>query len=183
MSRMSYSEKLLDPRWQKKRLEILQRDSFTCRNCSSMEKTLHVHHLNYERGVEPWEYPEYYMVTLCKDCHLEIEANGKRLIESIEYAFRASLTDTFIQNIVRHVFSDSVDIGRMFRLLWEIGDKRVMEMLETEFSGFKNENRVKPIDKTECAACGGPMRLFKQYDYLECATCGYTKKCLPTPNE
>lgn len=29
-----YSQKLLDPRWQRKRLEILQRDDFTCQVCS-----------------------------------------------------------------------------------------------------------------------------------------------------
>lgn len=30
---MTYSQKLRDPRWQKKRLEILERDSFTCQHC------------------------------------------------------------------------------------------------------------------------------------------------------
>jgi len=30
MAKLTYSEKLKDPRWQKKRLEILSRDNFTC---------------------------------------------------------------------------------------------------------------------------------------------------------
>ena len=30
---MGYSEKLKDPRWQKKRLEILERDNFRCQYC------------------------------------------------------------------------------------------------------------------------------------------------------
>ena len=40
-----YSEKLRDPRWQKRRLEILERDAWQCQACLSTAKTLHVHHL------------------------------------------------------------------------------------------------------------------------------------------
>lgn len=60
-----YRKKLLDPRWQKKRLEILERDSFTCKLCGDSQMTLHVHHLYYERGNEPWEYPLEALATLC----------------------------------------------------------------------------------------------------------------------
>jgi hypothetical protein len=63
-----YSEKLQDPRWQKKRLEILQRDNFTCLGCEATDKTLHVHHTVYVKGVEPWDYDQSLM-TLCSDCH------------------------------------------------------------------------------------------------------------------
>jgi len=71
---MTYAEKLKDPRWQRKRLEILQRDDFTCRVCNSETKTLHVHHIRYFKGREPWEYKEFYLVTLCEDCH-KLEEN------------------------------------------------------------------------------------------------------------
>jgi transposase len=64
---MSYSEKLKDPRWQKKRLEVFERDKFQCQACDSKDKTLHVHHLKYEG--EPWESPMEYLETLCEDCH------------------------------------------------------------------------------------------------------------------
>ena len=47
MARKSYYEKLLDPRWQKKRLEILNRDEFKCRSCGDDKSTLHVHHGYY----------------------------------------------------------------------------------------------------------------------------------------
>jgi hypothetical protein len=66
-----YSEQLLDPRWQKMRLHILERDSFTCVSCASGEKTLHVHHTFYEKGKAPWEYPAESLLTLCDDCHKE----------------------------------------------------------------------------------------------------------------
>lgn len=65
----SYSEKLKDPRWQKKRLEVLERDSFMCRICHDEKDTLHVHHIEYERGREPWDYDSSNFLTLCEFCH------------------------------------------------------------------------------------------------------------------
>lgn len=64
----NYSEKLLDPRWQKKRLKILERDNFTCQHCKSTEDTLHVHHIAYFNN-DPWETPDKLLLTLCADCH------------------------------------------------------------------------------------------------------------------
>jgi hypothetical protein len=66
---MSYSELLKDPRWQKKRLEILNRDNFQCRNCHSKIKTLHVHHQYYIKGNDPWEYDDNALISLCDQCH------------------------------------------------------------------------------------------------------------------
>jgi len=65
----TYSDKLKSPKWQKKRLEILQRDNFTCFNCGDTERMLHVHHESYIKGKEPWDYPDEYFRTLCDICH------------------------------------------------------------------------------------------------------------------
>jgi len=65
----AYWEKLKDPLWQKKRLEVLQRDEFTCVDCGNKEQTLHVHHKYYRRGADPWDYPDDALKTLCEDCH------------------------------------------------------------------------------------------------------------------
>lgn len=65
---MTYAEKLKDPRWQKKRLEILNRDDFTCQLCDDNKSTLHVHHRAYANR-EPWDYPNEWLVTLCESCH------------------------------------------------------------------------------------------------------------------
>jgi len=70
---VTYSDKLRDPRWQRKRLEIMQRDDFTCRNCGAKDKTLNIHHVRYLKGRKPWEYKDFYLVTLCEDCHKEEE--------------------------------------------------------------------------------------------------------------
>lgn len=65
----TYSEKLKDPRWQKKRLEIFQRDNWTCQKCEDTEATLNAHHKDYLRNVELWDYPDELLITLCENCH------------------------------------------------------------------------------------------------------------------
>lgn len=70
---MKYSDKLKDPRWQRKRLEILHRDEFACVQCGCTNKTLHVHHGVYQAGREPWEADDDTLWTLCEDCHDEAE--------------------------------------------------------------------------------------------------------------
>jgi hypothetical protein len=69
MATMTYREQLLHPNWQRKRLEIMQRDEFACKLCSDTETTLHVHHKQYAKGRMAWEYPADELVTLCAECH------------------------------------------------------------------------------------------------------------------
>lgn len=66
-----YQKLLLDPRWQKRRLDILNRDGFTCRECGATDRTLHVHHMLYRRALAPWEYDDGALITLCEDCHAQ----------------------------------------------------------------------------------------------------------------
>ncbi len=65
---MTYSDKLRDPRWQRKRLEVLQRYDFKCRDCGASEKELHVHHCSYGDG-EPWDIHPNFLIPLCAECH------------------------------------------------------------------------------------------------------------------
>jgi len=69
---MDYLEKLKDPRWQKKRLEIFNLYDFKCMACGTTEKELHIHHRKYKRGREPWEYKNNEFFVLCIDCHDEL---------------------------------------------------------------------------------------------------------------
>ena len=64
-----YAEKLRDPRWQRRRLEVFQRDNFTCLGREDRNSTLHVHHRYYRRGFEPWDYPLTAYQTPCVSCH------------------------------------------------------------------------------------------------------------------
>jgi len=66
---MNYIEKFKNPKWQKKRLKILQRDKFTCQSCKEKNKTLNVHHIYYDNEKEPWEYNNDDLITLCNECH------------------------------------------------------------------------------------------------------------------
>lgn len=68
MSRLSYAEKLRDPRWQRKRLAVFERDDFTCRDCRAKDRPLHVHHCLYEKG-DPWDTDNKFLLTLCDACH------------------------------------------------------------------------------------------------------------------
>jgi hypothetical protein len=64
---MTYSEKLKDPRWQKRRLEALEGAGWKCQRCSDSTTQLHVHHKKYKG--EPWDVPQDWLQVLCKPCH------------------------------------------------------------------------------------------------------------------
>lgn len=70
---MEYIELLRHPYWQKKRLEIFNRDNFTCMYCGDTQTNLQVHHLYYRFELLPWQYPNEALETLCDLCHLKAE--------------------------------------------------------------------------------------------------------------
>lgn len=65
----TYYELLRHPKWQEKRLRIMQRAGFECENCGDSESILNVHHTYYEKGKSPWEYPDESLRCLCDPCH------------------------------------------------------------------------------------------------------------------
>jgi hypothetical protein len=69
MSKKSYAELLKDPRWQRKRLEVLEKNDFQCQSCGDKTTQLHVHHGCYLRGRRPWEYEDQFYHVLCDSCH------------------------------------------------------------------------------------------------------------------
>lgn len=69
----SYYELLRDPRWQRKRLEVMERAGFTCEECDKGDETLNVHHSFYEKNRDPWDYPDRSLHCLCEKCHDEAE--------------------------------------------------------------------------------------------------------------
>lgn len=69
--REEYYRKLSDPRWQRVRLHIFDRDGWECQRCGigiDGGKTFHVHHKKYTAD-DPWEEPPENLETLCEDCH------------------------------------------------------------------------------------------------------------------
>lgn len=79
----TYREKLSDPRWQRRRLEILSANDFACENCGDKKKTLHVHHRSYRRGANPWDYKDSELACVCDGCHESYEAAREVLENSI----------------------------------------------------------------------------------------------------
>lgn len=69
---LGYSDLLNTLEWQIKRLEILSRDSYICRNCSKKSEKLHVHHKWYIKDEFPWEIENDGLVALCHYCHKDV---------------------------------------------------------------------------------------------------------------
>lgn len=85
--RTEYGKKLLDPRWQKLRLEVFEKADFACEMCGDTKSTLHAHHKQYEKGKDPWEYEPEQLVSLCHSCHENTHACEDELSRVISYAF------------------------------------------------------------------------------------------------
>ena len=65
---MRYRDKLKDPRWHKKRLEVFSNAGWRCKKGGRSDLQLHVHHLVYRR-IDPWEYGNDELEVLCERCH------------------------------------------------------------------------------------------------------------------
>jgi hypothetical protein len=92
-----YAEKLKDPRWQRVRLEVMQRDGWKCIRCGEATRTLHVHHTYYLDGHNPWDYPPESLQTVCEDCH------------HFEYEDRPQAEQALLQSL-RVLGFDSTDV-------------------------------------------------------------------------
>lgn len=69
MAKMTWFEQLKHPKWQKRRLEVLERFGWRCGECDADERTLHVHHKRYVKGRMAWEYEDHELEALCDECH------------------------------------------------------------------------------------------------------------------
>lgn len=182
----SYSRKLLDPRWQKNRLEILSRDNFTCQECFATDKPLHVHHLEYERGIEPWEYPDNCLITLCEDCHLDVKTWRPKFEDKIIQTLRYRLKDKFLFHCFSEFLEQTMYVPEFALLFWKADQNKLMEFL---LSHVDEELRSEVAltnseDMKECNACGSKkIEDFKRYQYLKCTVCGYSIRYGKNPND
>ena len=116
MAKKTYSEKLKDPRWQKQRLEVFERDQFTCQYCESTTKTLNVHHVEYQQGCEPWEYDLDMLVTLCEECHEKEEFLKNFTQSGINYLVSIGMLRLHIADIISTISHRTDDLqGRELR--------------------------------------------------------------------
>lgn len=105
---MSYTEKLKDPRWQRRKYEIMEAANWRCEHCCRMEQTLVVHHLLYLRGRQPWEYPNELLICLCNQCHDEKHEAEERLFHGLALRLRMVPGRRMLQ-LAKEVLTNSLD--------------------------------------------------------------------------
>ncbi len=93
---MTYKEKLRSPLWQKKRLQILERDGWRCVICGDDKSNLQVHHLVYAKA-DPWDYPEYVYQTLCDVCHEERGELTNKMVDAFRLAIAKVPTERLVK--------------------------------------------------------------------------------------
>ncbi len=111
VSTAEFSAQYKDPRWQKKRLEVLEQDNFTCRRCGASDSYLHIHHACYHKGNKVWEYEPQELITLCSSCHEYIHYLKSMVDEFVwhdlfdNYRYENSVTYEDICSILLHINS------------------------------------------------------------------------------
>lgn len=74
----TYAEKLKDPRWQRKRLEVMKQAGFKCEICWDSQSSLQIHHPVYKKGADPWDYEKGELLCCCEECHKTATASQKK---------------------------------------------------------------------------------------------------------
>jgi len=80
---MTYQDQIKSPKWQKKRLEVLNERRFACEECRGKYTQLHVHHSYYKKGKKIWEYENYELRCLCEDCHKECHRINDEILHAL----------------------------------------------------------------------------------------------------
>ncbi len=132
MEKITYAEKLKDPRWQKKRLEIFQRDQFRCMECFSDEKSLQVHHIAY-KGKNPWDTPNELLITYCHECHQKeedkLKAVGETFVKIMRDDGQRSIEiEYFLSNLQSLIERDIPQTSVAFLSL-AIGDEKLFKYI------------------------------------------------------
>jgi hypothetical protein len=133
----SYSEKLKHPKWQRKRLEIMQRDDFKCKLCNDSETTLNVHHYEYGQG-EPWDIEDSKLITTCEHCHsiihevlseLEFNQADLKIFKKINKD-KDSYLFTILVNPIRYIVLISMSINGQFHYPAQVIDSDRLEIIK-----------------------------------------------------
>ena len=120
----AYSEQLTDPRWQKMRLEVMERDGFACLACGDADSTLHVHHCYYVSGRHPWEYPKGSLLTFGKDCHATVNQQGTKA-NRWAFAWETEAVSANQLFLWEHEKTKSSPIGGLYELIAEVHEREV----------------------------------------------------------
>jgi len=101
---MSYKNEIKHPLWQRKRLEIMQRDNFECQICKSKENSLNVHHIYYLPNTKIWEYDNEGLTTICEKCHSKITFDLAKISGIISFKIIQKNIDVIqLYNIIKNL--------------------------------------------------------------------------------
>lgn len=112
--------------WQRKRLEILNRDEFICQCCGSKDKQLQIHHTYYQYGKNVWEYEDASLITFCNDCHEKVSFLKKQIKFKIDDYF------------VGHDYLEEVD--SILDILNELNPYELQELKESLLNKYIYKN-------------------------------------------
>jgi hypothetical protein len=140
-----YSEKLKDPRWQKLRLKVFERDDWTCQLCFDKESQLKVHHKYYLQGKEPWDYPLEAFTTLCEKCHTEEYENRPEAEHVLLRALKEKFTPcaSLAEGVSRMELLHSHDLVAS-SYAWALGIPEIQRRLLDRYLASTNQNAREP---------------------------------------
>lgn len=164
---MTYKQQLLTSEWAAKRTEILERDNYSCLECSST-KYLQIHHDYYVNNRMAWEYPNDALRTLCRKCHTKFHKTHKLSLPQTDEFFSLyskylpsfyHLTGTQIKvilylanrstlntNEVRIVSKDRHEMKDLFKVSKPVIDKAIKVLIEEKFLlGSKGLYKLNPL--------------------------------------
>ena len=118
---MEYKEQYKHPKWQKKRLEILERDDWKCQSCGNIKSTLHVHHKEYIKDNKIWDYDNNNFITYCESCHEIIHGFKKDIKHVIDNSFVNTSNLQYLYYIIvglsNMYVDDMVTIGKVLDII------------------------------------------------------------------
>lgn len=154
MGMTAYQKKLLDPRWQKRRLRALEAAGWKCQRCGRGDQTLHVHHKRY-RG-EPWEAPDSALEVLCETHHGM--DHGKTQKDNV-----VPITRPVVPEWPKPLLDPSATVSGMSRERWD-------DFLG--FVGLKSRPLMAFLTHTSVDLHGGILVLtFREKDRFQASMC------------
>lgn len=105
-----FMSKTADPKWQRRRLQVMERDNWTCQRCGNTSEQLEVHHLVYVHKAKYHEYLDHELITLCRECHQYETENIGPAITMLNYNVRTSgmLSDEIAMLADYHFYSAKI---------------------------------------------------------------------------
>ena len=141
---MNYKEQYSHPKWQKKRLEILERDDWKCQSCGNTKSTLHVHHMEYIKDNKIWDYDNNNFITYCESCHEIIHGFKKDIKYVIDNSFVNTINLEYLYYIIvglsNMYVDDMVTIGKVLDIIIKKPVRKIINIsIKETLSELKNK--------------------------------------------